>query len=125
MKAVFVQTTIFTADAKRLGLTDEGLQSLERAIMENPTSPPVLKGTGGIRKIRLPLSAGKSGGARACHAWFPEFGIVYLIAAFVKNEQSNLPPSERKALAKLVEATGKYMKARREWLDQQWPKGRS
>ena len=77
----FIQLSAFSKNWKRLGLTDDDLRVLESAIQNGPTTPPVMKGTGGLRKIRFaPLShgGGKSGGARACYAYFPDFALVYL-----------------------------------------------
>lgn len=105
MRAVINQTPTFAADWKRLGLTDEDLSSLEAALMRRPTAGPVMKGTGGLRKIRFaPPSwgTGKSGATRVCYLWFPAFSRFYLVTMFGKNEQSNLTAAERNAVAALA-----------------------
>ena len=86
---------------KREGLGDEELRELESAIMERPAAP-VIRGTGGLRKIRLGTGGrGKSSGIRACFTYFANTGTVYLIAMFAKNEKSNLTDVDANAIAKL------------------------
>ena len=88
MHLSFIQLSAFSSNWKRMRLTDEDLSALESAIAETPDGPPVMRGTGGLRKVRFaPLrsSGGKSGGARACYVYFADFGLVYLCAAFAKN----------------------------------------
>lgn len=46
-------------------MTDESLRELENILLENPKSGDAIQGTGGIRKIRIPLdNKGKRGGGR-------------------------------------------------------------
>ena len=64
-----------------------------------------MEGTGGIRKVRLPISGkGKRGGVRVCYTDFEEYEIIYLITAFTKAEKENLSDAEKAALKKLVKA---------------------
>ena len=74
-------------------------------LLKNPQSGPVMKGTGGIRKVRFPLeNKGKSGSVRVCYTDFEEYEVTYLITAFTKNEQENLSAEEKTVLKKLVKA---------------------
>jgi hypothetical protein len=78
----FIQLTAFASNWKRMKLTDDDLRALEFAIATAPDAPPVMRGTGGLRKIRFApgrARAGKSGGARVCYAYFGEFGLVYQV----------------------------------------------
>ena len=84
-----------------------------------PDAPPVMRGTGGLRKVRFaPVSsaAGKSGGCRVCYAYFPEFGLVYLCAVFPKSARANLTPAESEAFRKVLEVFRRYLR-------QNWSKG--
>lgn len=86
-------------------LPDEDLQALEAAIMRNPAGPSVMKGTGGLRKIRFaPPSRGKgkSGSMRVGYAQFPEVGRIYLITLFLKKDTDNLSAADRAAIKKLL-----------------------
>ena len=85
MRLSFIQLTAFRINWKRLGMDDADLQSLETAISTDPSKPPAMRGTGGLRKIRFSghaSSAGKSGGVRICYAYFREFGLIYLCAVY-------------------------------------------
>lgn len=74
-------------------------------LLKDPESGPVIKGTGGIRKVRFPLeNRGKSGSVRVCYTDFAEYEVTYLITAFAKKEQENLTDEEKKVLRKLVNA---------------------
>ena len=100
-------------------LTDEDLRTLEAIIRDAPDHPPVMRGTGGLRKVRFaPASSsrGKSGGVRVCYAYFPEFDLIYLCAVFAKNDKANLTPGEREAFRQLLESFQGYLR-------ENWPKG--
>ena len=64
----------------------------------------VIKGTGGVRKVRVALEGrGKSGGARVVYYFHSEAIPLYLLTVFAKNEKANISKAERNALARLVE----------------------
>ena len=108
-----IQLSAFASNWKRLKLNDDDLRALESAILADPAGPPVMKGTGGLRKIRfVPAAkgAGKSGGARACYAYFPEFGLVYLCAVFVKNAKANLTAAEAATYKALLQQFAQYLR---------------
>ena len=61
----FVWFPSFVRDWERLGLDAEDLRSLENEILKDPSRSPVIKGTGGLRKLRFSgrkSTRGKSGG---------------------------------------------------------------
>lgn len=68
-----------------------------------------MKGTGGLRKIRIAFEGrGKSGSARVCYVDFIVYERIYLITAYSKDEKDNISKSERnevKKLIKILEAT--------------------
>ncbi len=101
----FVQLRMFTQAWNALGLSDEQLREIELAIMRDPLAPPVMSGTGGLRKIRLAMGhSGKSGGARVCFASFVQHGVVYLCAVFAKNEKPSLSAAEKKTFRETLAA---------------------
>ena len=58
------ETTIFTREITRI-LPDEEYQELQAFLVEHPKSGVVIKGSGGLRKIRWAIkNSGKSGGIR-------------------------------------------------------------
>ena len=45
----------FVKKWRELGLTDENLRELQNILLENPKAGNVIQGTGGLRKIRIPM----------------------------------------------------------------------
>jgi len=108
----FIQTPMFIAQAKRLGLSDEDVQALEQLLLEYPHRGDLMVGTGGVRKIRFaPPSwhSGKSGATRVCYVYFAEADACYFVSIFAKNQKPNLAAEEKAALRKWVEATRRYL----------------
>lgn len=103
----FVRFAAFTRDWERLGLDDKALRALETEILRDPAQAPVIRGAGGLRKLRFapPGSGrGRSGAFRVCYVDFPEFGTLALVVVFGKNEKVDLTPADRKAIAAALQA---------------------
>jgi len=56
MVRTFIQTREFSRNWDKLGFKDEDLRKLELELLENSDLHPVIKGTGGLRKIRIPFA---------------------------------------------------------------------
>ncbi|HWE97639.1 MAG TPA: hypothetical protein VG269_27030 [Tepidisphaeraceae bacterium] len=98
MRWTLIQLSGFAALWRSQKLSDENLQLLESAIMHDPASAPVMKGTGGPRKIRFAppgRGKGKSGSLRVGYAQFPDHKLVLLVTMFLKSSQENLSAEER------------------------------
>ena len=73
------------------------------AIVAAPDAVPVIRGTGGIRKLRWAGSgSGKRGGIRAIYLWRATRGGIYMLAAYAKAVCDDLTETDRKTLARLV-----------------------
>jgi hypothetical protein len=110
----FIRFPAFNRDWERLGLNGEDLRLLELEILENPTRPPVVQGTGGLRKLRFAgrrSARGKSGACRVCYVLYPHFGTIALVVVFGKNEKHDLSPADRLAIANVVDAFGQELEA--------------
>lgn len=78
-------------------------RAMEAAIAAHPDAAPVIRGTGGIRKLRWAGSGrGKRGGVRAICFWHAGPGAVYLPTAYAKADRADLSHEDRKALFRLV-----------------------
>ncbi len=98
-----IETTIFTKKISSL-LTQEEYRSLQNELILNPEKGKVIRGSGGLRKIRWAISGrGKSGGVRIIYYWIKSNDIILLLLVYPKNEQDNLTPSQLKILKLLVE----------------------
>ncbi|OQY31609.1 MAG: hypothetical protein B6241_13605 [Spirochaetaceae bacterium 4572_59] len=97
-------TTAFKKRWKHLGYKDSDKEELESLLAENPESSPVIRGTGGVRKLRFPLpgNKGKSSGSRICYYFQNSEGRVFLLVIFTKNEKSNLSNKEKNILKETI-----------------------
>ena len=110
MIRTFIKTDEFVKQWEKLGLTDEDLRKLELEILKNPQAGPVIRGTGGLRKLRFAYeNKGKSGSTRICYVDYVIYETVYLITAYAKNEKDNLTESERNEIRKVIMAIGKQL----------------
>lgn len=109
MRLTFVQLRTYVDDAVRLRLTDDDQREIESLLLESPSRGAVMRGTGGLRKLRFAptrSSRGKSGGIRIGYAFFPEHECVYFVVAFGKNEQANLSARQAAAIRDLLRDIG-------------------
>ena len=98
----FIETQNFTRLVQEL-LPDEQYHKLQVSMMEDPTSGAVIKGGGGIRKLRYALpNTGKSGGVRVIYYWVSAKGIFYMLLIYPKSAKDNLTERETTILRDLV-----------------------
>lgn len=104
MNRIFKEVPSFTAKWQSLGLTDEDLRILQNILLKNPKTGNAIPGTGGIRKIRIPIeNTGRRGGGRVIYVDIEVKECIYLLNVYAKNEQTDLTIKERKMLKRLVE----------------------
>lgn len=97
-----VEAPTYLADAEKL-LTEAERIAIIDALAVNPAQGVLIKGTGGLRKMRVGIgSRGKRGGGRVIY-WFHthEFPVV-LLAMFAKNEAADLTVKERAVLGRVA-----------------------
>lgn len=99
----FVWLPAFEQSAKGL-LGAEEQRALELELLEDPTRGAVIRGTGGVRKIRAALPGrGKRGGARVIYYFRGAKERIYMIAAYAKSYRAKLTPEDKAVIRKLVE----------------------
>jgi len=99
---VFIETELFTKQAEK-ELQDEDYGEFQRHLAMHPNAGPVIRGSGGVRKVRWALPGkGKSGGIRVMYYWRSNKDQIYLLYLFKKGERSDLTDSQLKELAKYV-----------------------
>ena len=104
MNRTFKEVPSFTAKWQSLGLTDEDLRTLENILLKDPKTGDTISGTGGMRKIRIPIEdTGKRSGGRVIYVDIEVKECIYLIDVYTKKEQSDLTEKEKKMLKKLVD----------------------
>lgn len=96
-----VETPLYLARAERL-MNEPEREHIVDMVAANPTAGVVIKGTGGLRKMRIPLQGrGKRGGGRVVYWFHSEHYPVVLMLMFAKNDAEDLTNDERKRLASL------------------------
>ena len=103
MQAV-VETPGYLRDAEAI-FTAAEREAIVTMVASDPECGEVMQGTGGVRKVRVGRGGrGKSGGGRVVYILNDANHPIFLLAAFAKNEKSNLSKAERNELAKFVKA---------------------
>lgn len=104
----FIQLTGFSEEWDDLDLLDVDLVELENSIMSNPSASPVVKGTGGLRKLRFSPTSwkkGKSGALRVCYVHFKEQSKVVLVIVYRKTDRDDISAEGRRAIRNFIHRT--------------------
>ena len=84
---VLVPIGTFEAKARKL-LDAEGFDNMLDFLARAPKSGRIIKGTGGLRKVRIARSGqGKSGGARVIYYYHGESKPILLLLVYAKADQ--------------------------------------
>jgi mRNA-degrading endonuclease RelE of RelBE toxin-antitoxin system len=104
MKSAIIKTTpAFDRKAKKL-LTQESLDGLLDFLEENPDKGDLIRGTGGVRKLRWKSGKndrGKSGGVRVLYHYSKGI-LILLITLYSKSEREDVSQAERNELKHIM-----------------------
>jgi hypothetical protein len=99
-----VETQEFLKRSKPL-LSASERADLVAYVGANPEAGEIIRGTGGVRKLRWALEGrGRRGGARVIYYFHDERQPVFLLSAYAKNRRADLSQSERNEMKRLVSA---------------------
>jgi hypothetical protein len=98
-----IETDAYFSKATKI-MSAEDMEAVVLMISESPAIGDVIPGSGGLRKMRIPLQGrGKRGGGRVIY-WYYNAGYpAILMWAFAKNEASDLTPTQKKSLVAMSE----------------------
>lgn len=97
-----VETSPYLAEARRL-MSEEERATVVDTVAANPEGGVVVRGTGGLRKLRIPLRGrGKRSGGRVIYWYHSKDSPAVLLAVFAKNEASDLPAARWKLLERIA-----------------------
>jgi hypothetical protein len=100
---VIVETTVFTKLIQEL-MSDDDYKDLQEALVNRPDLGDVIKGSGGIRKVRWKLEGkGKSGGVRVIYYWVVNDEHIRMLYVYPKGKQANLTKAQLAQLKAIVE----------------------
>ena len=96
-----IETASFISKAAKL-MSDDECAAIVDLVAANPLGGDIIKGTHGLRKLRVPLEGrGKRGGARVIY-WFHSTQYpAALLWVFAKNEAADLTEKQKMALAEI------------------------
>ncbi len=83
----------FSRKLRKKKIADSDLDSLSNKLLANPGVGVVVPGTGGARKLEVHWR----GGSRVIYYYHAPQGIVWGITFYLKSEQPDLSPEEKKA----------------------------
>jgi len=85
-------------------MDDERYAELQVYLAKRPDAGDLIRGSGGIRKIRWAGSGrGKRGGLRVIYYWWVAKDRISMLLVYPKNEQDNLSADQVKQLRKALE----------------------
>ena len=97
-----VETPTFTRQVTQL-LSDEEYRQIQNPLVEDPQCGDLIKGGGGIRKVRHAVQGrGKSGGVRAIYYWVKDRHQIYMLVVYPKSKKDTLSDDETAILRELV-----------------------
>ncbi|MGE5351098.1 MAG: type II toxin-antitoxin system RelE/ParE family toxin [Acidobacteriota bacterium] len=103
MQIHIIKTPIFVKLSKDI-LSSEEMETFQKDLAANPEKGTVIKGSKGLRKIRVAISGkGKSGGARIIYYLKKSDRVILLLYIYKKNVQADLTKKQTETLIKLVE----------------------
>ncbi len=88
---IFIETSTFT---NLIGtyLSDDEYLGLQRFLLKYPDAGAIIRGTGGVRKLRWGISGkGKRGGIRVIYYWKRRDDEIWLLTVYGKSERDTIP----------------------------------
>lgn len=106
MKATFVELPSFQR-LRAEYFDDASFRALQGELMKDPEAGDVIKGTGGLRKVRYAddrRGKGKRSGLRVIYFWKNADDQFWLFTVYDKDEASDLTPAQCRLLKQRLEA---------------------
>ena len=87
----FIETPLFTRLVHDY-LDEDEYRRLQTAIADDPEAGAIVRGSGGVRKLRWAGSGrGKRGGLRVIYYWATGRGEIWMLTLYPKNVKENIP----------------------------------
>ena len=87
----FIETRLFTRLVQEY-LSDDEYTSLQAELMRNPEAGSVIRGSGGVRKLRWAAAGrGKRGGYRVIYFVRRPKGVIWMLTLYPKNVADTIP----------------------------------
>lgn len=100
---LFIETSEFTKHL-RSHLSDDNYAALQTFLSAHPDAGDLVRGSGGIRKIRWGSEGrGKQGGNRVIYYWLVAEDQIYLLTVYGKGVKDDLTSAELASWRQVVE----------------------
>jgi len=100
---IFKETSVFTRQVLKL-LDAESYRLLQLRLVAEPDAGDLIRGTGGLRKIRWEAAGGgRRGGVRVIYYWARKNDVILLLLIYGKAQQDDLTSEQRAMLKKLIQ----------------------
>jgi hypothetical protein len=87
-------------------LSDDEYWKLQAALVSQPNRGRMIKGSGGLRKMRWALPGkGKRGGVRVIYYWAVSQEQLLMLFMYQESERDDLSPAQLKILREIVESS--------------------
>ena len=98
-----IETPIYSAKVTGILTTDER-DAVAAYISEYPEAGSVVRGSGGVRKMRWARpGTGKRGGARVIYYNRLKNGEIWLLTVYAKGDRATIPAHELKLIKEAIE----------------------
>ena len=99
----FIETRLFSRLAKEY-LADEEYAALQLELIQNPEAGPVIRGSGGVRKLRWAAAGrGKRGGYRVIYFVRRPKGVIWMLTIYPKSVADDIPIHVLRQIRKEIE----------------------
>ncbi|AVR05927.1 hypothetical protein [Pluralibacter gergoviae] len=105
MDALFIELPPFERHRAEY-FSDDDFKAFQQMLLHNPCAGDVIRGAGGLRKIRFAdprRNKGKRGGIRVIYYWYAEKSHFLLFTLYDKEQQDDLTAHQRNILSHLLE----------------------
>ena len=100
----FIETTAFSRLRENY-LDDRQFHLLQLYLMEFPDAGNIVRGSGGVRKLRWGSSGlGKRGGLRIIYYWITKDEQILFLTVYRKNEAADISTDTLKEMRKIVKS---------------------
>ncbi len=100
---IFIEASTFTKLLSKY-LSDEEYQALQTYLMQKPDAGDLVRGSGGVRKVRWALDGGgKSGGVRVIYYWKTQDHEIWMLTIYSKSERATIPSHVLKQIAEAID----------------------
>ncbi|QPL48726.1 type II toxin-antitoxin system RelE/ParE family toxin [Alteromonas sp. B31-7] len=99
---IFIETSLFTKLLPSY-LGDDDYRGLQNYLLQHPESGDVVRGSGGVRKVRWAADGqGKSGGVRVIYYWKKSDDEVWMLTIYGKSDKATIPGHQLKKIAEAI-----------------------